>query len=264
MRRVDQAELDLLRSPGGPAPARGGPRRRSTPATTLLALATALRRDGSDPALVAAALTQARLRVRARAKFGADADRMYLTAAGLEQATRAVVAEHRAARFAAAGAAGVADLCCGIGGDLIALARAGLQVLGRRLATRSPSRSPAPTSRRWASPGWPTVRVRRRHDASTSAEASTRLFVDPARRTSAGGARFDPDGVRAAVLVRRRAGRPGARHGAEGRARHPARPGARRRRGRVGLRRRRREGGRAVVRPAGRPPRPPPRDDLER
>jgi SAM-dependent methyltransferase len=45
---------------------------------------------------------------------------MYFTRAGLEQATSEVIARHRAARFA--GALRVADLCCGIGGDLIALA----------------------------------------------------------------------------------------------------------------------------------------------
>src|SRR6266496_5463834 len=38
----------------------------------------------------------------------------------LEQATAEVVARHRTARFAAASRA--ADLCCGIGGDLVALA----------------------------------------------------------------------------------------------------------------------------------------------
>lgn len=87
--------------------------------------------------LATAAVTQARLRERARAKFGADADRMYFTADGVEQATRTTVATHRAGRYAIArqdargtreGA--VLDLCCGIGGDLIALARAGVPVYG--------------------------------------------------------------------------------------------------------------------------------------
>ncbi|PSL03277.1 hypothetical protein CLV30_108189 [Haloactinopolyspora alba] len=96
------------------------------------ALGTRLRRD-HPPELVAAALTQARLRARAADKFDAgDAARMLFTVDGYEQATRAAVAGHRAARMAAtlgAGAA-VADLCCGIGGDLIATARAGLDVTG--------------------------------------------------------------------------------------------------------------------------------------
>ncbi|MGB6164688.1 MAG: hypothetical protein WBF75_19385, partial [Pseudonocardiaceae bacterium] len=37
----------------------------------------------------------------------------------VEQASSEVIAEHRARRFA--GAVRVADLCCGIGGDLLAL-----------------------------------------------------------------------------------------------------------------------------------------------
>jgi hypothetical protein len=86
-----------------------------------LATATALRR--SYPAeLVAAAMTQARLRERARAKFGTDAARMYFTQAGLEQATTGLVAAHHVGRYSAA--ARIADLCCGIGGDLRAFAAA--------------------------------------------------------------------------------------------------------------------------------------------
>ena len=92
-------------------------------------LGTRLRRS-HPPGLVAAALTQARLRRRARAKFDPDdAARMFLTADGLEQATRASVSAHRAARFASARGP-VADLCCGIGGDLIALARSGSAATG--------------------------------------------------------------------------------------------------------------------------------------
>lgn len=79
---------------------------------------------------VAAALTQVDLRRRAAAKFGEDAARMYFTPDGLEQATRQPVARHRAARLVAAQAATVIDLGCGIGGDLIAVAAAGLTVAG--------------------------------------------------------------------------------------------------------------------------------------
>jgi SAM-dependent methyltransferase len=82
-----------------------------------LALGTALRR--THPAdLVADALTQARLRQRGATKFS-RAPEMFLTRAGLEQASPEIVARHRAARFPAGR---VADLCCGIGGDLLALA----------------------------------------------------------------------------------------------------------------------------------------------
>ena len=81
--------------------------------------------------LVTAAVTQAALRHRAVAKFGPDAERMYFTPDGLEQATRTTVGIHRAKRLAAAlpGATAV-DLGCGIGGDLISAARAGLRVTG--------------------------------------------------------------------------------------------------------------------------------------
>ncbi|MGH3857569.1 MAG: class I SAM-dependent methyltransferase [Pseudonocardiaceae bacterium] len=88
-----------------------------TPGTELR-VAARLRRD-YPPALVSAALAQHELRCHAREKF-TRAERMFFTRAGLEQATSEVVARHRAARFA--GAARVGDLCCGIGGDLIALA----------------------------------------------------------------------------------------------------------------------------------------------
>ncbi|MDQ6831988.1 MAG: SAM-dependent methyltransferase, partial [Chloroflexota bacterium] len=54
-----------------------------TEANTL-PLATELRRHDPAP-LVAAAMTQMRLRERARTKFGDDAARMYFTQAGLEQ-----------------------------------------------------------------------------------------------------------------------------------------------------------------------------------
>ena len=94
-----------------------------------LATQTRLRRT-ADAAHVAAAVTQATLRVRARAKFGDLADRMYFTPDGYEQATRLRVAEHRAARLVASSAESVIDLGCGIGGDLIAGSRAGLICAG--------------------------------------------------------------------------------------------------------------------------------------
>lgn len=86
-----------------------------------LRLGEALRRD--YPAeLVAAALTLSDLRARARAKFD-RAEEMFFTRAGLEQASGERVARHRAERFHGSGA--MADLCTGVGGDLIALAEGG-------------------------------------------------------------------------------------------------------------------------------------------
>lgn len=94
-----------------------------------LRLGTRLRKT-YQPGLVAAAVTQNHLRGKARAKFGDDAARMYFTHDALEQSTRMSVASHRASRLAASEATSVVDLGCGIGGDLVALARAGLQVRG--------------------------------------------------------------------------------------------------------------------------------------
>ena len=97
-----------------------------------LGLGTRLRRT-FVPELVAAAVTQNHLRGKAAAKFGPDAARLYFTHDALEQSTRMSVATHRADRLAATGATSVVDLGCGIGGDLIALARAGLAVRGVEL-----------------------------------------------------------------------------------------------------------------------------------
>jgi SAM-dependent methyltransferase len=85
-----------------------------------LGLAERLRR--MYPAeLVIAALAQHELRRRAAAKFS-RAGAMWFTRDGLEQASPEPVARHRAGRFA--GRARMVDLCCGIGGDLVALAGA--------------------------------------------------------------------------------------------------------------------------------------------
>jgi hypothetical protein len=53
---------------------------------------------------------------------------MYFTREALEQASGEVIAQYRAQRFVSYGE--VADLCCGIGGDALALASAGLAVQG--------------------------------------------------------------------------------------------------------------------------------------
>jgi hypothetical protein len=72
-------------------------------------------------------LQQAALRYRARGKY-AHAERMFFTPLGLEQATDEAIAGHKADQFARRfGSSGgpLADLCCGIGGDLMALAARG-------------------------------------------------------------------------------------------------------------------------------------------
>src|SRR5688572_19105082 len=69
-----------------------------------------LRAAGHSGALVAAVLSQARLRAKAVPKFGEFATRMLFTPDGLEQATRLRVAALHAGRFEEAGVDVVADL----------------------------------------------------------------------------------------------------------------------------------------------------------
>jgi len=88
-----------------------------------------LRAAGHSPELVSAVVGQARLRTKARAKFGVFSDRMLFTRAGLEQATRLSIAGRHAARFRDAGMRSVADLGCGIGGDALGIAALGLSVV---------------------------------------------------------------------------------------------------------------------------------------
>ncbi|WP_157570258.1 class I SAM-dependent methyltransferase [Microtetraspora malaysiensis] len=165
-----------------------------------VAAATRLRRS-YEPALTSAALTQAALRRRAEAKFGVDAALMYFTPHGLEQATRTEVAAHRARRVAAAVPAGagatpaigtagprVLDVCCGIGGDLIALTRAGCAVDAVDLdpLTAEVARANA------AALDLSHLATARTADAAdTDPSAYDVLFADPARR-GARGRVFDP------------------------------------------------------------------------
>jgi hypothetical protein len=93
---------------------------------STLALAERLRK--LYPAdLVALAMAQQELRLAAAAKFSRAAE-MLFTRGGYEQSSSEAIARYRAARLADAcpgDADRLADLCCGIGGDLIALAGAG-------------------------------------------------------------------------------------------------------------------------------------------
>ncbi|MCQ4046345.1 THUMP-like domain-containing protein [Streptantibioticus rubrisoli] len=139
--------------------------------------------------VVAAAVTQARLRGRAEAKFGADAQRMYFTPDGVEQATRTVVAEHRAARLAALGVRRVADLCCGIGGDAIALARNGIEVLA---VDRAPLTCAVAEANARALGLDGLIEVRQADVTEVAVDGYDAVFVDPARRGGRGRI-FDPE-----------------------------------------------------------------------
>jgi hypothetical protein len=137
--------------------------------------------DQERAARVAAAMGQVTLRRKAAGKFGDDASRMYFTSNGLEQATRATVAAHRAARLAAAAAASVIDLGCGIGGDLLAFARAGITSAGIDV---DPLRVEVARANLavLGLPGAVSVADATKVDTSPFAAA----YVDPARRTGRG------------------------------------------------------------------------------
>ncbi|MFG2285768.1 methyltransferase domain-containing protein [Streptomyces sp. NPDC048595] len=155
-----------------------------------LAAATRLRRDHPAP-LVSAALGQARLRQRAAAKFGADAGRMYFTPNGVEQSTRTTVAAHRARRLAALGVRSLADLCCGIGGDAIALARAGIRVLA---VDRDPLACAAARANAEALGLTELIEVACADVTEVDTAGYDAVFVDPARRSKVRGGRiFDPE-----------------------------------------------------------------------
>ncbi|MER8008449.1 methyltransferase domain-containing protein [Streptomyces sp. NPDC094149] len=162
---------------------------RDTAPADELAVATRLRRD--HPAeLVSAALGQARLRQRAAAKFGEeDAGRMFFTPNGVEQSTRAAVAAYRAGRLRALGVTSLADLCCGIGGDAIALARAGIRVLA---VDRDPVTAAAARANAEALGLTDLIEVREADVTEVGTTGWDAVFVDPARRGGRGRI-FDPE-----------------------------------------------------------------------
>jgi SAM-dependent methyltransferase len=162
---------------------------RGTAPADELAVATRLRRD--HPAgLVSAALGQARLRQRAEAKFGAeDAGRMFFTPNGVEQSTRASVAAYRAGRLRDLGVTSVADLCCGIGGDAVALARAGIRVLA---VDRDPLTAAVARANADALGLAGLMEVREADVTEVDTAGYDAVFVDPARRGGRGRI-FDPE-----------------------------------------------------------------------
>ncbi|HEY3979550.1 MAG TPA: class I SAM-dependent methyltransferase [Streptosporangiaceae bacterium] len=142
-----------------------------------LALSAELRRSYPPP-LVAAALTQQSLRMSARAKF-ARAAAMLFTRPGLEQASSELAAAHSARRFR--GQETVADLCCGIGGNLAALA-AGSRVLAmdRDLTSLEFARHNAAASGAAHPVAAVCADVRQLTAGRARPDA---VFIDPARRS---------------------------------------------------------------------------------
>ena len=137
-----------------------------------------LRKEGHSPELVAAVLTQSRLRQKAVGKFGPFAGRMLFTEAGLEQATRLPVAALHAGRFARAGLTRIADLGSGIGADSLAMASLDLEVTAvdiDEVTAAIASYNLAPFT---------TATVRNAAAEDVSLDDFDAVWFDPARRTA--------------------------------------------------------------------------------
>lgn len=144
-------------------------------------LAVALRRDfGAGEA--AALAEQVTLRAKARERFGGDTVRFLWAADGLEMMTHPLVARRRAERLAGLGLP-VADLTCGLGGDLAAVAAAATSAFGLERDRATALLAAANAPRAGVAQG----------DAARAPFELARMAVviDPARRAAAG-RRFDP------------------------------------------------------------------------
>jgi hypothetical protein len=173
---MDRSELVELLSPEGLRLLDSLPPYRSE--KDVLRMVTDLRKQGHSPGLVAAVLTQAKLRKKAVGKFGEFASRMLFTEAGLEQATRLSVAARHAGRFRAAGLNRIADLGCGIGGDALALAALELEVT----AVEADEVTAAIAAFNLAP--FPSATVEHGRAEDVSLRAIDGVFLDPARRTA--------------------------------------------------------------------------------
>lgn len=136
-------------------------------------------RRAFDADLVSAALELAEARRKAAAKF-ADAESLWCDVAGVEQASGQGVAAWKAARFREILGEGaeVFDICCGIGGDAMALAAADLRVTAVDLDPR----------RAWMA-GVNAGCGTRVADAEVLELGGAVLHADPARRDERGGGR---------------------------------------------------------------------------
>jgi len=140
-----------------------------------------LRDAGHRAALVAAVLTQARLRHQVRPRLGGWTDQLLFTPEGAEQVTRPEVARHRARRFTAAGVTQVTDLAAGIGGDALSLAAAGLRVAA---VERDPVTAAVLAANAHALGLADAVTVTLADAADVPLTATDVVFADPARRAS--------------------------------------------------------------------------------
>ncbi|MBB5632882.1 SAM-dependent methyltransferase [Cryobacterium mesophilum] len=176
---MDAAELVTLLSPEGLRLLDSLPHYDST--ADVVHTVSVLRAAGHSPELVAAVLTQSRLRRRAATKFDDFADRMLFTEAGLEQATRLSVAALHAQRFRSNGLRRIVDLGCGIGGDALAMAALDLEVTGverDEVTAALAAYNLAP---------WANAEVVNASADSIRVEEYDGAWLDPARRVTASG-----------------------------------------------------------------------------
>ena len=137
-----------------------------------------LRRAGYSPGLVAAVLSQSKLRAKAASKFGPFAERMLFTEAGLEQATRLRIAALHAGRFQAASLSRIADLGSGIGGDALAFASLELEVTAVELDEVTAAIAAYNLAL------WPNATVEHADVTTFDLAGFDGVFLDPARRTA--------------------------------------------------------------------------------
>jgi hypothetical protein len=175
------ATLDDYRWLLGPE-AEGWLRRVAEDGREPVALAASLRKELSRPQ-THLILEQDELRRRAERKF-AHARQMFFTRIGLEQATDQIVAAHKAARFPSIGRR--VDLCCGVGGDLLALA-----TIGPTLGIDRDRVTALLTSENLRRLGHERSRVAVAEAGDARLDAGTFWHVDPDRR---------PDGRRSVQL----------------------------------------------------------------
>lgn len=176
---MDRAELVELLSPEGLTLLDALPAWDSK--ADIVKTVADLRKQGHAPTLVAAVLSQAKLRAKAERKFGPFSSRMLFTEAGLEQATRLKVAALHAGRFSRAGVGHVADLGCGIGGDALAMAAIDLEV------TAADADEVTAAIAAYNLTPFPRVHVLHEQAERVALAGIDGAWLDPARRTTAGG-----------------------------------------------------------------------------
>ena len=175
---MEKSELVALLSPEGLRLLDSLPPWDST--ADVVRTVSELRAAGHPPELVAAVLTQSRLRRRARDKFSDFADRMLFTEEGLEQATRLSIAALHAQRFRAGGLGYLADLGCGIGGEALAMAALDLEVTGverDEVTAAIAAYNLAP---------WSNAEVVNAAAEDTALDGFDGVWLDPARRSTRG------------------------------------------------------------------------------